>query len=121
MQFSKKIIVIAGIIAIFGIPVTAAASIWLGLSEMISIAIITAIGSIIATSIVWYLKKSQVENNTRIYMEAYKDLAKFKYEHNEDISDFIDDAENNLLDKMNNNLNSAIDEAAELIQKEELD
>lgn len=120
MQFSKKIIIIAGIIAIFGIPITAAASIWLGLSEMISITIITAIGSIITTSIVWYLKKSQVENNTRIYMEAYKDLAKFKYDHNEEINDLIEDAENNMLNKINNNLNNAMDEAAELIQKEEI-
>ena len=119
-QFSKLIVIVVGIICLLGVVATAMASLWLGMTETVAIALIGAFGSIVATTLIWFLKKSQVENNTKIYMEAYKDIAMFKINHGEDASDLLQNVENNMIDKMDNNINEAINEGASLIEQVEV-
>lgn len=119
-QFSKLIVIIVGIICLLGVVTTAMASLWLGMTETVSIALIGAFGSIVTTTLIWFLKKSQVENNTKIYMEAYKDIAMFKINHGEDTSDLLQNVENNMINKMDDNINEAINEGASLIEQVEV-
>ena len=56
-QFSKLIVIIVGIICLLGVVATAMASLWLGMTETVAIALIGAFGSIVATTLIWFLKK----------------------------------------------------------------
>lgn len=92
----------------------------LGLNETIASATIAACGCIGATSIVWYLKKSQAENTVKIYLSAYEKILNLKQKMQEDTSDTFLQMENNILNKLDNNLSNAMDEATSSIEKQDI-
>lgn len=122
-QFSKIVVICIIALAIFGICLVAATTIFLELPEAIGIAIVAACGTVLTTTLVWFLKKSQVENNTKIYMSAYKEIAEFKYNHGEgdEAYEMLDGIEDRMIDKMDSNVNEAIDEGASLIEEVRID
>ena len=68
----------------------------------------------------WNLKKSQAENTIKIYLSAYKEIVALKKENNEDVEEFLSDSENSLLQKMNTSIDVSMDDATELIEKQEI-
>ena len=117
MQFSKIIVIasyilmIASLVVVLFIPC---------FSETLLISIICGCSTILATTLIFYLKKSQAENTMKIYLSAYKQIVDIKKENNEDIDTFLENAENNILNKLNNNLDNVMDDATTIIEKQNI-
>lgn len=116
-QFSKLIVIVSILIAVAG----CAAAIFIHMEEAVSVALIGACGSIAATTIIWNLKKSQAENTMKIYMATYKEILELKQEYNsEECSEIIENMENNIEEKMNDTINSNIEDATSMIELKEV-
>ena len=88
IQFSKWIISICVLLAVIGLIAAPALAIIFHVAEGISVALIAAVGAILATSIVFYFKKTQAENTIKIYLHAYEELMRMKREDGDnDIED----------------------------------
>ena len=121
-QFSKVIVLFCLLVMVLGLVFTGWAYIYLGLSESIACAIITASGCCGITSVVWNLKKSQAENTMKMYLSAYKEIANFKAQSSnpEDSSMILQQAQDEIMAKMNVALSAAIDEATSSIERQDI-
>lgn len=119
-QFSKLTTIVCILIAIISFVAAPCLCIFFGLSETVAAAIIAAGGTIGATAMVWNLKKSQAENTTKIYLSAYREIAEIKRENNEDVEEFLIDAENNIVNKLNNTIDMSLDEATSSIETQNI-
>ena len=117
MQFSKIIVIASYILMIASLVVALFIP---GFSETLLITIIGGCSTILATTLIFYLKKSQAENTMKIYLTAYKQIVDIKKENNEDIDIFLENAENNILNKLNNNLDNVMDDATTIIEKQNI-
>ena len=117
MQFSKIIVIASYILMIASLVVALFIP---GFSETLLITIIGGCSTILATTLIFYLKKSQAENTMKIYLSAYKQIVDIKKENNEDIDIFLENAENNILNKLNNNLDNVMDDATTIIEKQNI-
>lgn len=115
-QFSKIITVIC--LTLMVGACWAAAS--LSLSETVAAALIASFGCLGVTSVVWLMKKSQTENTVKIYMEAYKEVIKYKHEMGEETIDLVENLESDMLGKMTNTLDDALSDSTSLIEKQEV-
>ena len=121
IQFSKLVVLICVIIAI----VACGFAIFLPMAEMVAVALISAGGGLATTAVVWNLKKSQTENIIKIYMGAYKEILELKQQY---LSDGIDNEcdeiankmEDNILNKIDQTIDSHLDDAVTLIEKQEI-
>jgi hypothetical protein len=93
-------------------------TIFLEISETVSVALIGVWGAVLTTTIVFYLRKSQAENTIKIYMGSYKEILKLKKKYGEDCDELINQMENGMEDRIGNTLNSSLDEATAPIELE---
>lgn len=119
-QFSKITTILCILLAALCVIIAPILAINFGLSETIATAIVAAGGTLGATAVVWNLKKSQAENTIKIYLSAYKEIVALKKENNEDVEEFLLDSENSLLQKMNTSIETSMEDATELIEKQEI-
>ena len=112
-QFSKLLVVIALVLSILG----CIAVLILTPPESVSVALLSVCGSLAVTTVVWHLKKSQVENTVKIYMSAYKEIIEMKQQNGEDI---CDEMENNILNKLNQTIDNTLEDATSIIEKQEI-
>ena len=115
-QFSKIITIIC--LTLMVGACWAAAS--LSLSETVAAALIASFGCLGVTSVVWLMKKSQTENTVKIYMEAYKEVIKYKHEMGEETTDLVEELEGDVLGKMTGTLDDALSDSTSLIEKQEV-
>ena len=115
-QFSKIITLIC--LTLMVGACWAAAS--LSLSETAAAALIASFGVLCVTSVVWLMKKSQTENTVKIYMEAYKEVIKYKHEMGEETTDLVEGLEDDMLGKMTGTLDDALSDSTSLIEKQEV-
>ena len=113
-QFSKLTVLFCVLLAILG----CGCAILIPVMESVSIALITASGSIALTAIVWYLKKSQAENTLKIYMSTYKEILELKHQFQED--DLCDEMEENIKNKIDKTIDENIEDATSMIEKQEI-
>ena len=113
-QFSKVIIFFSLVIAAAICTMT----IFLEISETVSVALIGVWGAVLTTTIIFYLRKSQAENTIKIYMGSYKEILKLKKKYGEDCDELINQMENGMEDRIGNTLNSSLDEATTPIELE---
>lgn len=113
LTFSKKIMVSCMVLAILGI-LGAAIGAAFGLAIEVSCAIIAACGTILISSIVFYLRKAQAENTIKLYVSAYKEIAELKQD-----PEFLDSIEEKLVDRIDDTLSTELDNATTPIEKEE--
>ena len=115
-QFSKIITIIC--LTLMVGACWAAAS--LSLSETVAAALIASFGCLGVTSVVWLMKKSQTENTVKIYMEAYKEVIKYKHEMVEETTDLVEGLKGDILGKMTGTLDDALSVSTSLIEKQEV-
>lgn len=115
-QFSKIITIIC--LTLMVGACWAAAS--LSLSETVAAALIASFGCLGVTSVVWLMKKSQTENTVKIYMEAYKEVIKYKHEMGEETTNLVEGLEGDMLGKMTGTLDDALSDSTSLIEKQEV-
>lgn len=88
-----------------------------------STVLVTAIGllgSICITALVFSLKKSQAENTTKIYMQMYKDIYMLKKNIDDsDLENFINEMEQQTINKMTDNLDAVLQDATSIIEKQD--
>lgn len=120
IQFSKLLVGLCFLLAIGGIGFVAYISMVSVIDISIAISIITACGTILATTLIFYLKKSQAENTLKIYLSTYKEIINIKKENNEDIDNIIEDVENDMMSKMTSTLDDAIYNATSPIERQDL-
>lgn len=117
MQFSKIVVIASYLLMIISIIVS---FIFPGFSETILISLIGGCSTVLATTLIFYLKKSQAENTMKIYLSAYKQIVDIKKENNEEINNFLEDAENSIINKLNNNLDIMMDDATSMIEQQNI-
>lgn len=115
-QFSKIIVLLCFLIAISCIVV----GIMYPLELELAIALISAGGTILATTLIFYLKKSQAENTIKIYLSTYKEIIELKQENGEDTEEIIDSMESNIIGKIDSTLDETLADSTSPIEKEDL-
>lgn len=116
-QYSKVIIFICLVVATLSFIAAFLGSFFM-LSETVATALIAAGGTIGMTAVVFYLKKSQAENTIKLYLYSYKEILKMKKEDGD--LEFIDMAGEDMLNKMNSTLDTALEDATSPIEKQEV-
>lgn len=119
-QFSKLIIIFCLLIMVLGTFGAIVAYVLFAISESIICSLIAAAGGCGMTAVVWYLKKSQAENTMKMYLSAYKDIASFRISNGENAEDILNQAEENLLYKMNYSADMSLDEATSPIENQNM-
>lgn len=119
-QFSKLTVLLCLIVSIFGMIGVIVCAIMFTLDPTIVAAGIAAFGCLGITAEVWNLKKSQAENTIKIYLAAYEKIIKMKKEYGEDPTEFIGTVEDDILGKVDSTLDTAMDEAAAPIEKQDI-
>ena len=114
-QFSKLVIIFCLLTMILGASGAVAAHILYGVPESIICSLIAAAGGCGMTAVVWYLKKSQAENTMKMYLSSFKEVAQMK----QDIS-ILDDLENKILNEMEESIDTSLDDATSLIEKQDI-
>lgn len=117
-QYSKVMTFMCLIITIASFLIAVLGSTFFMMSEMVATGLITAGGCLGVTAVVWNLKKSQAENTIKLYLYSYKEILKLKKEDGD--LEFIEVAENNMLDKINTTLDVALDEATSPIERQDV-
>ena len=79
MQFSKTMVFAVISLGFIGMIAATILTLFFALSEVIAGAIIACCSTIIITSLVWMLKKSQAENTIKLYLYSYKEILKHYY------------------------------------------
>ena len=121
MQFSKLMVLFSIIFSIFFLCIAIiVALVAPELDPMITTAIITMCGAIIATTFVWYFKKSQAENSVKIYVGAYKSIMKLRQKYGLENDELCDRIENSVLQNLDDVAESHMDNANEIIEKVEV-
>lgn len=119
IQFSKWIMSICVLLTVIGLIAAPALAIVFNVAEEISVALIAAVGAILATSIVFYFKKTQAENTVKIYLNAYQELIRLKREDGDtDIAETYDSIEEDLTNKIKGSLDAHLEDATSLIEKQ---
>lgn len=113
-QFSKILTITCILLAIAG----CASAIIFPIPEMVAVALVTVSGGIVATSVVWLLKKSQSENVLKIYLSAYERILDLKHQYNNDENCI--ELENRIINKIDQTFDETIDDATSLIEKQEV-
>lgn len=109
MQFSKKVVISTTIIFFLSI-VTALLWSWFDKPTDVFMYIIPASGGVWGASIIWYLKKSQLENSIKIQLGMIEDLLKIKAKYNStNEEEYID----GIREKTENRMNERVDEFIE--------
>lgn len=121
IQFSKLIVLISIIIAI----VLCGCAIFIPVAEMVAVALVSAGGGLATTAIVWNLKKSQSENIIKIYMGAYREILQLKEKYLADgivneCDEIVDKMENNIINKIDQTIDTHLEDATSLIEKQEI-
>lgn len=116
-QYSKIIILICLVVATLSF-IAAFLGSFLMLPETVAAALIAAGGTIGMTAVVFYLKKSQAENTIKLYLYSYKEILKLKKEDGD--MEFIDMAGEGMLNKINNTLDVALDDATSPIERQDV-
>lgn len=117
-QYSKVITFMCVVIAIVSFIVATLGAIFFMLPESVAAALIAAGGCLGVTAVVWNLKKSQAENTIKLYLYSYKEILNLKKADGD--LEFIEVAENNMLDKINTTLDVALDEATSPIERQDV-
>lgn len=110
LQFAKKIVVIATILFVLSI-ISALLWSWYDKNTDVFTYIIPTIGGVWGASIIWYMKKSQLENGIKIQIGMIKELMKLKIKYNECSTDYVDEIQEKVESRMQNNIDNFIDEA----------
>lgn len=111
MQFSKKVVISTTIIFILSI-VTALLWSWFDKPTDVFMYIIPASGGVWGASIIWYLKKSQLENSIKIQLGMIRELLKIRSEFNtNDEDEYIDGIREKTENRMQEKVDEFIDDA----------
>jgi hypothetical protein len=117
-QYSKILVSSVVLISLIGIFISIILAWIYQLDSTVACAAITLFGGIIATTVLFSLKKSQAENTVKIYLGAYKDILEMKKQYSEDSSELVNNLEMNVLGKVETTLNTSLDEATAPIEKQ---
>jgi hypothetical protein len=117
-QYSKVITFLCIMIAIVTFLIATIGATCFMMPESVAAALITAGGCIGVTAVVWNLKKSQAENTIKLYLYSYKEILKLQKEDPD--LEFINIAEDKILTKMENALDTALDEATTPIERQDI-
>lgn len=117
-SYSKVVTFMCVMIAIFSILFSAIFSVFFQMSETVAAAIIGAGGCLGVTAVVWNLKKSQAENTIKLYLYSYKEILKLKKEDGD--LEFIDMAGDDMLNKINSTLDTALSDATSPIERQDI-
>lgn len=121
IQFSKLIVLFSIFFSIFFLCIAIIiALVAPELDPIIMTAIITMCGTILATTFVWYFKKSQAENSVKIYVGAYKSIIKFRQKYGLNNDELCDRIEYSMLQNLDDVAETHMDNANELIEKMEV-
>ena len=118
LQYSKVMTFLCVMVAIVSFVIAVFGSMWFMLSETVAASLIAAGGCIGVTAVVWNLKKSQADNTIKLYLYSYKEILKLKKEDGD--LEFIDMAGEDMLNKINNTLDVALDEATSPIERQDI-
>lgn len=117
-QYSKVITFMCIIVTIISFMLAIVGSVCGLLSETVAASLIAAGGCLGMTSVVWNLKKSQAENTIKLYLYSYKEILKLKKEDGD--LEIIDLAADDMLNKITNTLDVALDEATTPIEQQDI-
>ena len=117
-QYSKVITFLCIMIAIVTFLIATMGATCFMMPESVAAALITAGGCIGVTAVVWNLKKSQAENTIKLYLYSYKEI--FKLQKEDPDLEFIDIAEDKILSKMEDALDTALNEATTPIERQDI-
>lgn len=119
-QYSKILVSSVVLVSIIGIFISIILAWLYQLDSTVACAAITLFGGVVATTVLFSLKKSQAENTVKIYLGAYKDILEMKKEYSEESSELIDNLETNILDKVDGTVNTALDESTTPIENQSI-
>lgn len=121
IQFSKLMVLFSVIFSVFFLLVALIITLAVpDLDPMVMTAVVTMCGAILATTFVWYFKKSQAENSVKIYVGAYKSIIKFRQKYGLNNEELCDRIENSMLQNLDDVAENHMDNANELIEKVEV-
>lgn len=111
VQFAKKVVVSTTVIFILSI-VSALVWSWLDKSTDVFIYIIPSTGGVWGASIIWYMKKSQLENGIKIQLGMIRELLKIRSEFNtNDEDEYINEIREKTENRMQEKVDEFIDDA----------
>lgn len=120
MQFSKTMVFAVISLGFIGMIAATILTLFFALSEVIAGAIIACCSTIIITSLVWMLKKSQAENTIKLYLYSYKEILKLKKENGEDTSMMLQNMEDNVAMQLDSVINSGLSESTSPIERQDV-
>lgn len=121
MQFSKLMVIFSVFFSVFFLLISLIITLAVpDLDPMIMTAVITMCGAILATTFVWYFKKSQAENSVKIYVGAYKSIIKFRQKYGLNNDELCNRIEESMLQNLDDTAEAHMDNANELIEKVEV-
>ena len=115
-EFSKNIVCSVALTSIIGGIITILATLFFGLPETVACAIITALGGVALTSIVFYYKKAQAENTIKLYLSSYNVILKLKKKYGSEVDSTLNEIESNMLGKIEHTLDDSIADATSIIE-----
>ena len=111
LQFAKKVVVSTTIIFILSI-ISALIWSWLDKSTDVFMYIIPSTGGVWGASIIWYMKKSQLENGIKIQLGMIRELLKIRSEFNtNNEEEYIDEIREKTEYRMQEKVDEFIDDA----------
>lgn len=111
MQFAKKVVVTTSLVFLLSI-ISALVWSWLYKNTDVFMYIIPVTGGVWGTSIIWYMKKSQLENGIKIQLGMIRELLEMKNEFStNDKDEYIDDIRERAEYRMQERVDEFIDEA----------
>ena len=119
-QFSKLTVIACLSVSMFGLIGMIICAIKFTLDPTITASGMAAFGCLGITAEVWNLKKSQAENTVKIYLATYKEIIELKKQYGEDPSEFIGTIEDDILGKVDSTLDTAMDDAATPIERQDI-
>lgn len=120
IQYSKVIMAICLITTILCFIAGIGLSIANLITETFAIGLVTTGSAFGMTAIVFFLKKSQAENTMKLYLSAYKEVAKMKILNNEETDSISEMLEQNILTKIDTSFENEIHDATSPIEKQEV-
>ena len=121
MQFSTLIVIFSIFFSVFFLLISLIIALAVpDLDPMIMTAVITMCGAILATTFVWYFKKSQAENSVKIYVGAYKSIIKFRQKYGLNNDELCNRIEDSMLQNLDDVSEMHMDNANEIIEKVEV-
>ena len=121
MQFSKLMVIFSIFFSVFFLLISLIITLAVpDLDPMVMTAVITMCGAILATTFVWYFKKSQAENSVKIYVGAYKSIIKFRQKYGLNNDELCNRIEESMLQNLDEVAEAHMDNANELVEKMEV-